>query len=275
MFKRHKRRERALFFLHIPKTAGTSFTQIIEPLYASKEKCNAYYNQDLMAIEPATLSRFRLFIGHIDYATSDLMPNDLDIITFLRDPIERAISSYEHIKTRKDHPQYKLLHAEAANLYDFVRHPVFCSQLKESQTGMLGRDNAFKVLYDLAHTGNIKLEEAKYLSNEHRKRQVTKLELLVAQYRLRNMAFFGIQEWFHESVVMFCDEFKVPLPAQLPWENESMLRKSGRRREYSEEDIDAISEMCPFDIQLYNFAKRLFRERYERKLKDAQADTEL
>ncbi len=252
----------ALFFIHIPKTAGTSFTRILENIYPPESRCDAYYIQELIETDPETLARLRLFIGHIDYAASELMPKPLNIVTFLRDPVERAISAYNHIKTNADHSQHDLFNAEVSNLYDFANHPEFSRQLKNTQTGMLGRDNRFRLLYDLAHNNQIKLNEAKYLSNFHRQHEVTKIDLFVAQERLRKMTFFGIMGWFDASISIFCDMFGVPYPDTPPRDNIAAYRKAGDNPQYDDHDMTAIRELVYIDNQLYNFSKRLFMERF-------------
>lgn len=266
LFSRRTPRKPALFFVHIPKTAGTSFTEILEQLYEPRERCNAYYIQELMEIEPETLSRFGLFVAHIDYGAHVLMPKPLNIITFLRDPVARTISNYEHIKARADHPQHELLRTETKSLYDFTQHPELSRQASNPQTGMLGRDNEFALLYDLAHRGEIELREAKYLSALHRKRPVTKVDLLLAQQRLQHMAFFGITEWFDASLAVFSTLFDIPVPKRTPKQNLSVYRESGGAPQYSEKDISAVRELCRLDNQLYIFAKRQFLHRFENEL---------
>jgi len=252
----------AIFFIHIPKTAGTSFTRILEQLYPPEARCNAYYIQELIEVDPKTLSQLRLFIGHIDYAANELMPKPLNIVTFIRDPVERAISAYNHIKANADHPQHDLFNAEVSSLYDFANHPEFSRQLRNTQTGMLGRDNKFKLLYDLAHNKQIELNEAKYLSNFHRQHEVTKIDLFVAQERLRKMSFFGIMGWFDASISIFCDMFGVPHPTHPPRDNIAVYRQTSEKPEYDKRDMEAVRELVYIDNQLYNFSKRLFMSRF-------------
>ncbi len=263
---RYNSNSAALFFIHIAKTAGTSFTRIVETLYPPEMRCKAYYNQDLMEIDRGTLAQCRLFIGHIDYSAQELMPKPLNIVTFLRNPVERVISAYQHIKTRSDHPQHELLKSEVASLCEFAQHPVFSRQVRNPQTGVLGRDNNLKLLYELAETGEIEAREAKFLSTIHRDREVTKVDLLLAQKRLREIAFFGITEWFDASVAVFCDLFGLPLPEQAPKDNLSVYRQSGIAPRYTEQDLAAVKELCRIDEMLYAYAKQLFLTRFEAQL---------
>ena len=88
-----------LFFLHVPKTAGGSFRGILDDLYD---------NNTLEISPPPPINNLHMLgttpiqYGHLMYHQIKHLKNHLgyDIITFLRDPVERVISHYYYILDR-------------------------------------------------------------------------------------------------------------------------------------------------------------------------------
>ena len=113
-----------IFFIHIPKTAGTTFYEVVKKNYAGflKPKLNKLSEIDLKAMPyqsairlpggyysaPQTLSIMldnssldnAAFIGgHVGYGFHHVYNTRVDYISFVREPKERLISDYkEHCK---------------------------------------------------------------------------------------------------------------------------------------------------------------------------------
>ncbi|HIF61201.1 MAG TPA: hypothetical protein EYQ26_17235 [Rhodospirillales bacterium] len=88
------------FFLHIPKTAGTTLRQIVDEQYGYKNVLT-YYNQNseqlldnlesLLIVNPS----YRALIGHFHFGLHQRFSFPSTYITFLRHPIARTISHYK------------------------------------------------------------------------------------------------------------------------------------------------------------------------------------
>ncbi|KAL5709942.1 protein-tyrosine sulfotransferase [Ranunculus cassubicifolius] len=86
--------QQLLFFLHIPRTAGrTYFHCLLRKLYATYQECPRSY--DKLHFDPSNPT-CRLMVTHDDYSIMSRLPKDrTSVVTILRKPLERVLSTYE------------------------------------------------------------------------------------------------------------------------------------------------------------------------------------
>lgn len=92
--------QKAIIFLHIPKTAGQSVHRYLQQFFQPDEVCPARENFQLLPFPTAQLQQFRLFSGHLDWSLLDAVHGPRFAFTILRDPIERLLSFYFFLRTR-------------------------------------------------------------------------------------------------------------------------------------------------------------------------------
>jgi hypothetical protein len=89
-----------IIFLHIPKTAGTSLRQLIEKEYPGNECLYLYYPSPYQAEVinhiHEKLPTAKVLYGHVPFGIHQLLGIQGKYIAFLRDPIKRVISFYNH-----------------------------------------------------------------------------------------------------------------------------------------------------------------------------------
>ena len=85
-----------LYFLHIPKTAGTSLVDILENNFSQEEIFQEVIWPEMLKKLPKDFSKFRLIRGHFGFWIYKLLPKIPATITMLRDPIEQSLSLYAH-----------------------------------------------------------------------------------------------------------------------------------------------------------------------------------
>ena len=100
-----------IFFMHIPKTAGSSFRRFLEHSVRERgarvslrardgiwsEQSESYVGYDeFVSGQAAAMRGFDLICGHYPFHVVKLLAADLVIITVLRDPLARCLSHIKH-----------------------------------------------------------------------------------------------------------------------------------------------------------------------------------
>jgi hypothetical protein len=226
----------ALIFLHIPKTAGTTLNRIIEWQYNPVS---------IFTVDPhrirATVARFKTFSeqrrrrfrvvrGHLIYGIHEFLPQGATYITMLRDPVARVLSTYAFILRRPLHPLHRKLKAGRLGVEDLVRMTPHRQNLQcRFISGIgVGPDCDERVL-----------ETAK--------------ENLTRAFRV-----VGLCERFQESLCLMMASFgwKVPFYTN--------RKVTNSRPSFEPHVIDMIRECNRFDLELYDFARKLFEENLRR-----------
>ncbi len=110
-----------LLSLHIPKTAGTSFRNILKSVYGEdavvrldiNNKFITRLNEELY--EATEIPNARVLHGHYFFENIQKrfsIPEEVKIITWLRDPVKRVISNYYYLESRL----VEILNEEQKNL---------------------------------------------------------------------------------------------------------------------------------------------------------------
>ncbi len=106
------------FFVHLLKTGGTTlvhhicrnFPGQVYPFGQEHDEKEVTLIADLLATSPERREQLRAYVGHFPYVVSQLLGQQLVVITILRDPVERTISYLKHAKYY--HPHHRNLSLE-------------------------------------------------------------------------------------------------------------------------------------------------------------------
>lgn len=220
-------------FLHIPKTAGTSLTELLIQHVGSGRVCPAGTLVDYDAMTDDELARYDMLKGHFDYALRARLRRPAVFLTMLRDPVERVVSLYQQWR-RSPVPPGGLGGEAVAKRYDLADF-IDCGE-----TAVEWRCINAQV-YQIA-------DGVRQARGPEKDREMLEL----AKSHLRDFAFVGVSERFAESVTRLCARFGWPVPSAMPNANVSSeatgIEPSVRRR---------IAERNAADRELYDFAVEL------------------
>lgn len=122
-----------LYFFHVPKTGGTTLQYLLERRFAPEEVCPAQDESQLAELADDHLAGYRLFAGHY-WSLPRRLPGPLRMMTWLRNPLDRAVSMYKHILRDTGHPLHGAAH-NPAGFESMLGHPA----LRNSQVRHLAR----------------------------------------------------------------------------------------------------------------------------------------
>ncbi|KAK3267475.1 hypothetical protein CYMTET_23969, partial [Cymbomonas tetramitiformis] len=85
--------QKMLFFLHVPRTAGRTFNScLLKSAIPPSQRCPKSYDRFRFDTQNANCY---LLSSHDDYSLVESLPGEVDVISNVRDPMERIISAYE------------------------------------------------------------------------------------------------------------------------------------------------------------------------------------
>lgn len=224
-------------FMHIPKTAGMVLYQrlihhhgaaAVHPLPFDQGRQGAYMDINHVATRMREHPEIRVIAGHYPLCLDEVLGIPLTTFTVLRDPVERALSMVRQHQQRDGEFRDKSLndvYSDPVLLHGLIHNymvRVLTMAPSELRNGVMTM-----VPYD-----EDRLEKAKH-NLEHR------------------VAAFGLQEAF--------ESFSGELESRFGWDLGDVAAYPNRTEQttVSDELRERIAHDNAFDIQLYEFAKRL------------------
>lgn len=108
-------------FLHIPRTAGSSLGEILRQIYPRERRVRiSPHDLDHLEARRADLVRADAICGHVSFGFHELDGIDARYVTFLRHPVDRVVSLYEHQARSPDSENHRLI-ADGMTLKDLLR----------------------------------------------------------------------------------------------------------------------------------------------------------
>ncbi|MGF1514704.1 MAG: sulfotransferase family 2 domain-containing protein [Elainellaceae cyanobacterium] len=239
-----------LCFIHIPKTAGTTLTSILDSKFNRDRICPEHRLIELQEYSAEQIAAYRLFRGHFSYDIGLLLPQAPYLVTMLRDPVERVISAYEFMKTCIIiHPQAAATQQKARTLplKDYIRDPDVSGVVNAQTRQLAGR----------AWRGAARSAHSDWLD--------------AAQAHLEEFAFVGLTEQFNESMALLNYTFGWSPLQQV--QRLMVGRKRLKREQLTAEELDIILEHNQLDVALYNHAQALFEACYRAMATQLRRDT--
>jgi hypothetical protein len=233
--------KKQFMFIHIPKTAGTTFVLTLARRFRWQKKLPLYFHVPFKEYPKYTAeykNKFDLSYGHLPFDPTNKIERGIDYFTFFRDPRQRLLSGYKHLKGDGSHGIKKIINVDEYSLKDFLKE------------GVAKNFDNFMVRY---MSGNI---QKPYL-------HINEDDLKLAIHHLDTyFSIFGLTEYFDESLVLLSDHMKWS-PLYYVRENKSSYKIDPK--ELDEETEQLISVCNKYDEILYQHASARFKKLMEEK----------
>lgn len=209
------------FFLHIPKTAGTTFRHVlynniedtyIYPLQSHlRDQGGTYLSMHNIREKSPLILESGIIVGHYPIHFKDRLASDTQVITFIREPIERTKSHIRHIISQNT----KFKNAQPKDVIKYCR-----PQLYNLQSRLLGYRPEHKNCESVINNIN-------------------------------NLDFIGISEYFDSEIQRLNKHFGW----QLRYDHTMDMNLSNNKTkvQFSKEDLKIIQSYNEVDSKIYNF----------------------
>lgn len=226
------------FFIHIMKTAGTSFRSMLEQtfptgIYPTREELAQHPRrwyptapELLRRIEEGEvdLSNRRFLCGHYAADLQPLLPGDWRAVAFLRDPVRRSLSMIAH------------RHSKASRLNRFIKPNI--SKYLDREDFIEGQIRNYQTkVFAIGGSDDVNLPHP-----------VDDAAFERAKARLMAVDFVGLTEQYQQSIQLFEAMSGIKF-APLPHANKS------RGYTATDAEIAHIRKLVPYDIELYELAR--------------------
>ncbi len=279
-----------IYFLHIPKTAGSSLNQLILCSYPQGSQLHCTLSK-LLQMSREEINQFKCFSGHWGTGLFSLLDKNISSVTMLRDPFERTVSNclfvkriwlkkldsnplaldeVEDLKLKSDISEL----LKSANIREMLNHLPY---LKEKQSCYLGCDIDWSEYLGVSQCSLGKSKEI-YIENlidQQLSSGLIDINQIFnkAKQRLDAMEVVGITEQFNDSAQLICNFLGIPTPKNLPQENTSPEKLGLGNLTYRESGtipddvIKQIDDLTICDREIYEYGKKLFNQQLQRKKK--------
>lgn len=237
------------FFIHIPKTAGTSFKKM---LFSEFKKDRIFANEfdqkrfgwkyppleEYLFLSQKDIDTIDLLVGHIPFFLNRIFEDKDDVLTFtfLRDPVNRVVSNLNYIKfyLSSRHLEYRKYEKYSIEkIYDELGPNMANIQIRYFA------DRSFR---------------PPYYFNQRKKLDDIGFEN--AKVNLDKVSFIGITELFSQSVELFNRRnFGIKIGDVVE------VNKTPQNEEVQNDFLRRITTDNKLDIEFYEYGKRLFFQR--------------
>ena len=248
---------RALLFVHIHKTAGTTVNRILEReynpfrIYTIEGRRIEWSIDHFKQLPESRRSGLRVVKGHMSFGLHEFLPQPSTYITFLRDPIERSISSYAYSKGNRFNPFHRRINQENLDLAQFLAITPWNNNLQcKAIAGLDRREYRPVALFQEMLQPGVKGPDPsmdRWSNPETLRRAKENLE--------RYFAFVGLTERFTESLFLLKHLFGWKLSS---FSSYRKSRNRPKRETFAAELLAEVEQRNQLDRELYEFGRKLF-----------------
>lgn len=222
-------------FIHIGKTAGTSFRDFLSSNTTNNffgyESLQYLVNKDEKHVFESKFSydifnKYELYSGHIRYGLDKYIKGDCDYITMFRDPLERTISEYRYGQDRGWYnSDFRILNWFKKNNQHFnYEH------------------------YQINHLIT-KEEYQEYKNGED------KIKIALERLKQDNITF-GFVEEYDQFIDLCCDKYK--------WNPKyKKINITKTQSDIDDDEIEILKKLLKDELNFYDESLKIYNEKYK------------
>ncbi len=221
-----------IIFLHIPKTAGTSVRQIVKKEYPGRQ-CLFIYSHSpvfLASLQPRMPEACAVY-GHVSFGIHEILGVQGRYVTFLRDPVRRVISFFNHQARKRDSEFYHRIR-KGLTLREMLRSGI-CHQVNNHMVRIIS-----------GHEGTDPVDDEAVL-----RRALSNIE--------QHFAMVGLVERLPASVALLGARLGFHRRHRIPRRNVNLRPRSRRVDDATLADIQVYNRL---DRMLYDYVQQRFEE---------------
>lgn len=242
------------FFCHIPKTAGSTIVNVLDDLFYQEEICPVYYTLELRDYTPEQLSKYRFFRGHLNYyMLNQFLEKPPKTFTFLRNPVDHAISIFAHQKRKSDQDfiDDEIKRIRQMSLEDYAYNPDIVINLDYGNLQI-------RTLIDKVRARHMNRYEVREFTEQSSLTGIEQAKKLLSEF-----LFVGISERMEESLLLAAYVLGIKPIESIPHLNVSENRPAADPHVY-----EKIASTSALDMEMYAFSQELFNQRYTAMMRD-------
>lgn len=244
--------KKLLYFLHIPKTAGTSLNKTLTSKFKPQKVYPFATYHQVFTNSKLDLDSYDFIHGHFTMSFVENLKSTPNIITVFRNPISRVVSAYNHFM-REPEASFEFNYFKKCNIKKALQtYPwLFSNQ----QVKHLGWNENILTVPKYKIPIPFSIENWKEFHKNIKINEIYKK----ACENLEKLFLFGFTDRINEFINNLFVKMNWELPLEIPSQNKAKDNQI-TENDLSPEIIQTIEKLNEYDIKFYKHARKIYKE---------------